>query len=479
MIGRHRSIMAFTAQQILNHLIEESRKGKEYSAIVAEYIDKNKLIGSEAAAARTIFDLEKENYPNFHFVQSMLTYQYIKCADTGKYFLVDPNTKKVESIKEEAIQSAFTPATFTMLNSKRLYTARLGYNPNSTDFLYQEGLIKSVNLYRPADWQVPYFFEAKPVPDTKIPKVYHDYIMHLNNGIELSYTYTLNFLASAVQRNNRAYSYYTMLGAQGIGKGVLFDIVKVLVGPQNAVKIESSKLSESRFNDSRKHKKVIFFDELTVSNKVEEGIMKDYVNDEIGIESKGVDKKSYKNYANIMVASNALGNLKIEPGDRRYSFVDLTKVTLLKYLQKKHPETTLKDYIPKILQDPDNIRALGEFLLNFKINRDTIAEPIDSQASKHQKVNTLSDWEVSVFRELCPKNAGKEVGLHEVKEQLQDITRNSKVNPGREKWRSLSKFSPGYFTVKRKYLDNGEQVYALKFANKEDMPKYIATETED
>lgn len=471
--------MKFTAQQILKHLIAKSRDGIEYKSIVEEYITENKLVGSDEKAARVIFDLEKENYPNFEFVQCMLTYQYIKCADTGKYYLVDPITKKVESIKEEAIKSAFTPSAFVKLNSQRLYTARLGYNPNSTDFLYQEGLIKSVNLYRPADWQVPYFFEGKPVPETKLPKVYADYFNHLTGGVELSFNYTLNFLASAIQRDNRAYSYYTMLSGQGTGKGVLFDIVKALVGPNNAAKVESSKLSDSRFNDSRKHKKIIFFDELTVSNKIEEAIMKDYVNDEIEIESKGVDKKAYKNYANIMVASNALGNLKIENDDRRYSFVDMTKVTLLQYLEKKHPESSLLDYVPNVLLEQSNIKALGEFLLNFKIDRKMVSEPIKSEASKQHRVNTLTDWEVSVFRELCPRNAGKEVALHEAKEQLQDITRNGKVNPGREKWKQLSKASPGFFEMKKKTLDSGERIYTLKFATKENMPKYIASENEE
>lgn len=468
-----------TPHQILKHLITESRKGKTFKEVVNEYITTLKVDSSEQEAVRETFKEEVENYPNFDFIQKMLTYQYIKDADTSKYYLIDPLTKIVENIKEDAIKSAFTSKAFEWLNACKLYTARLGYNPNSSEFLYKEGLLKSVNLYRPAEWQVEYFFENKPVPKSEIPEDHVKFFKHLVGNSQLSYDYTLSFLAACVQKNRKAFTYYTMLGSQGIGKGVLFEIVKALVGRNNATIVEATKLSEMKFNDKLRNKKVIFFDELTIRNAEDDSVMKQFVNPEIDIEAKGVDKKSYTNYACIMVASNELGNLKIEQGDRRYSFVDTTKNTLLKFVATEYPQLTLKQYVEERLLSADSIKKLGEFLLNYEINKAYIEEIIDSEARKNQKFNRLQDWEVDVFRQLAPKFAGKELEAAEATVQIREICNNNKINPGRERWKKLSELSPGFFKFIKKSRADKTRYYALVFAKIEDQPQYIASENED
>jgi Family of unknown function (DUF5906) len=468
-----------TPHNILKHLIEESRKGKTFKEVVNEYIEKMKVDSAEQENVRETFKEEATRYPNFDFVQKMLTYQYIRDAETSKYYLIEPRSKIIENIKEDAIKSAFKPAAFEWLNACKLYTARLGYNPNSSDFLYEEGLIKSVNLYRPAEWQVPYFFDGKKVPNSELPTDYENFFRHLVGSSQLSYDYTISFLAACVQKNKKAFTYYTMLGSQGIGKGVLFEIVRALVGKNNATLVEATKLAEMKFNDKLRNKKVIFFDELTIRNAEDDSVMKQFVNPEIDIEAKGVDKKSYTNYACVMVASNELGNLKIEQGDRRYSFVDTTKNTLLKFVAEQYPELTLRQYVEERLLNPDNIKRLGEYLLNYEINKTYIEQIIDSEARKNQKFNRLQDWEVDVFRQLAPKFAGKELEAAEATAEIRTICNNNKINPGRERWKKLSELSPGFFKFIKKSRADKTRYYALVFAKIEDQPQYIASENED
>lgn len=469
--------MKESATAILNYLIKKSRKGLRFDEVVAMYLKETDSKESERAGIKEQFKREIENYPNFDFVQKMLTYQYIKCADTNKHYLIDAETKKVEIIREEALKSAFDTEAFKWINACRLYTTRLGYNPNAKDFLYEDGLLKAINMYRPAEWQIEYFFEGKAVPKVGLHEKYDAFLKHLTDS-ELSYRYLLTFMASCVQANKKAYSYCTLLGKQGIGKGVFFQILSQLVGPSNASEIPATCLADMKFNDAMKHKKLLFFDELTIRNPEDDSVMKKFVNPSITIESKGIDAKEYVNYACIMVASNNLGNLKIEPDDRRYSFVDLTDNKLTEFVANKYPEMTQNEYVQQYLLEPASIKQLGEFLLNYEIDEKLTENPIKSEASKSQKFNRLLDWEVDVFNQLAPENAGKEITLVKAKEEIQRITDNSKISPNRARWVTLSETSPGYFTVQRKN-EKGKRFYVLKFEELDKMPKFIASEKEE
>ena len=315
--------------RIKKYLVDKSREGLDYDSVLNSYInnEKNPVLAKDLADVKRMFEEAVLVYPNFKFVQAMLNLQYIKDANTGNYYLVDPIEKKIESIEESVVRTAFSTKAFDRLQAERLYSARLGYNPNSTDFLYQEGHIYSINLYRPADWQVPYFTKGLKVPETKLPAIYDEYLKNLTRN-QLSYDYCMAFLAATVQSGFKPQNYCVLIGIPGLGKGVYYQILSELVGNNNAATSMASKLADSNFNGWAKNKKVLFFDELKIRKPEDEDALKPYVGPEIEIEEKGVDKRTYTNYASIMIATNDIGDLKLQEGDRRFCMVDTGDKTL-------------------------------------------------------------------------------------------------------------------------------------------------------
>jgi len=465
---------------ILKYLMDESSKGLSYEVVKLKYIKDKDVEAREVPIVNSQFEKACEAFPDFEIIQKVLSLQFIMDAECGKYYLLDPEAKKVEEITVHALRTMFTAEAFKHIQRYRLNTTKMGYNPNSNALFYTDetSFLKKVNLYRPASWQVEYFFEDLKPPVTPLPDVYKEYLEHLTNKSELSYTYLLNFMASCVQANKKAFTYCTLLGGQGIGKGVLFHILKGLLGPENVAEIRANRLAEVKFNAFAKNKKLLFFDELCIRNELDEQQLKFYVNPTLEIEEKGKDSKQYINYANILIASNSMNNLRVENDDRRYSFADMGP-NKLDILSNSKYKMEIKTYVETVLLNKSNLEQLGRFLLNFKIDDNMINDPIKSEAKKNQKLHSLQDWEVAIFRQMAPTYAGKELTLPEAKIALQDITDNSKINPGREKWNQLSQKVPGFFKRTKKYLENGSQVYCIKFEKLDNQPKYIASESED
>ena len=83
--------MKHSPNQILQFLIKESRKGKLFDEVVNYYISELKVPLNEEKQVREQFNDEVENYPNFNFVQKVLSLQYVKDADTNKHYLILAN----------------------------------------------------------------------------------------------------------------------------------------------------------------------------------------------------------------------------------------------------------------------------------------------------------------------------------------------------------------------------------------------------
>jgi Family of unknown function (DUF5906) len=469
--------MAHNFEYIRRFLVFESREGKKYSDLYEDYLknEKNPVLATDIKEVERLFAAAKKVYPNFEFVQAVLNLHYIKDANTGRYYLVDDVTKVVEPIEESAVRTAFTPKAFKEIEATRLYSARISYNPYESKFLFKEGLIPSLNMYRPAEWQVPYFMKGKPVPESTMPKIYDEFLKHLTIN-QLSYDYCLAFWAATVQSGFKPQNYCVLIGIPGLGKGVFYQILSELVGNANAGFTNAQKISDTPFNGWAKNKKILFFDELCIRKPEDENILKPYVGPEIEIEEKGVDKKTYVNYASIMLATNDIGELKLQEGDRRFCFVDTGAKSLETMVAERHPAHDIDSYVKSVLLNKENIKQLGEFLLNFKFDKKLLTKVLPSEIRKTFKEDTTSDYVSMIFAQIAPKNAGKVLTIQEANEQLQDISRAFKYAPGIRQWTRMALNTPGYFKIRRVKDSEGIVIPKIHFEDKNKMPQYFKEE---
>lgn len=463
-------------QQVLDYLINKSMDGLLFKQVVEKFIKENS--DEDVSQVRALFESAKKDYPNFEEVQSILLSDWCLDKNYPNYYIVDQINNRITTINSTSLKSFFNYKSFNKVQNQRLHTCYVGYNPNSNSMFYKELDLKHINLYRPAPWQVPFFYKEQPLPvSITMPEIYAKFINHLTGGNEKSTHYLINFLASTVQPNKKSFTYCTMLGGMGVGKGVLSKIMRKLVGEDNHADIPANKLSDNKFNAPAKNKKLIFLDELEIRNQSDENALKHFVNPTISIEEKGKDQRTYTNYANILIASNNLSKLRIEPGDRRYSMIDMGKEILLKFAAREYNMST-ESYV-SMLEDDNNIRDLGIYLLNYEIDNKALFEVLQSEARKNQDLHGLSEWELCLFREVAPKYAGKEIPLSEAKNILREMSDNSKVNPGRESWKKLEEKFPGFFKRIKKVFPDGRQVYHIKFEELDKQPKFLVSEKED
>jgi hypothetical protein len=463
----------YTSDFILDELIVGCRNGLKFDKIVHNFInnDKKPVPHDMVDKVKKMFEEEKKRFNNFNYTQQVLDLEFILDITTGEYHLVDIFTKETTPIKIAAVENAFNKGAFQRIKERKLYSVFLGWNPDENVFKYKESLVESINLYKPAKWQLPYFFEGVEVPNTPMPKVYVDFFKHLT-GNELSLDYLMAFTAATVQRGFKPQNYCVLTGIQGTGKGVYFQIMQQLLDPANTGYTEAVKIIDSKFNAFARNKKLIFIDELKIKSPGEEDILKPFVNDTIAIEAKGVDSLSVKNYASLLIASNDVGEMRISTEDRRFCFVDPGNIKLADYVNNLKNGHNVSSYIKKVLLDPENIKQFGEFLLNYKYDENLLIDMLESDTRRTLKEETASDWVTSLLANVCPKNKGKKLKLGDVQEQLMEVTNSSKV-PGRRQWVKISKDYPGYFEVIRIKETNGEQNYYIQFATTENMPTYL------
>lgn len=465
---------------IVDTIIAGSKQGLTLAQIIDKYLDKQKLPSSARDLITKEFEFNTQFFPNYPIAHGVLEKKFIMDLQSGDYYIYDEKLRHRTSVQKASLLSIFNPKSFQKLQDTRLYTVCLGYNPDNPTLFYEHKGMPYLNLYRPAPWQFPYMYEGKEVPNTALPERYKDFFMHICDNVEDSYNYLIHFLAATVQPNYRPQSYLALLGRQGVGKNTLIDIMAAVLDKENVCIFQSNSLKDERFNAPLKDRKLIFFDEVQVKTDSDERFLKEFINPEVQIEEKGRDKKTYTNFATVIMAANSLAAIRTSSDDRRYSFLDLPNKTLLEFHKEKYTHVgTLNHYRTKYLLDEESIKQLGEYLLNIKVDVRLLSEPLKSKAKLKHKRDSLNDWEIAIFDTLAPQLAGQTVSINKANEKLQEITNNSKVKPGRERWKQLSQHKPGYFKRKKMAHKDGGQEYVIVFEPLESQPKETLDEETD
>lgn len=336
-----------------------------------------------------------DSYPNYKLIQKIMRSKIVNDieSDDKKYYLVDEDRKEISKISIDNLKNMFS-RHFPL--SQKVYTAVLKYKPT------QKGILAATedgpwtfNTYIPPSWYEDYFYsrgELELPEQNTIPEEYSKFLNHLVDGDEDSYNYILDWLSTALRGRNHCM--LCTIGAKGIGKGVLGEIMTRLVGKHNFT-LTDNKVFKSNFNAQVKDKKIIYIDEVTITNTQEEDKLKLLINNNLEIEQKGVDAKPVVNYGNVYLSSNNLDAIKLSGDNRRFSVVNLTDVKLS--LKFKSSE------IENLFKNKELVAKLACYLWRRPVDKDKMLQVFESARTQEVRLSGLKDWQYWLLFEYAPK----------------------------------------------------------------------------
>jgi len=131
-------------------------------------------------------------------------------------------------------------------------------------------------------------------------------------------------------------TYLVLVGAGGIGKNLLAEALKNIHGPTNYTKAPASAL-DTKFNGHLLDCTLLYYDECKFSAGREgattrKNKLKEWANEYVPIETKGVDAKNKGIFCSCIIATNNDSDVHLEQLDRKFSVMELSEDRLEKRL---------------------------------------------------------------------------------------------------------------------------------------------------
>lgn len=360
---------------------------------------------------------------------------FISNSDQLVTRLVDLSVGKTHDISHDNIKTALgvgKGGEYPAYMSTNVRFANFRYEPhlNKVFFTDTDGMA-CYNTYQPPLWRRDEFYFGKPIePNNEIPDVYFQFFLHLVGGDGPSLIYLIDWLANSIQSRN--FTILCAIGAQGIGKGRLGELMEKVHGAANFSKVRDH-VFKSQFNSQIANRTFVQVDEASLDTKEAIDRVKDVVNPQMEIEGKGTNAKSITNHASFYLSSNSIDAVKLEPGDRRFSIIELTET---KVEEAPEIKAIMQD---SIFMDENNINNLARYL-RYKPITSNMMVPFHSNRWEEVREANLNDWENWVVFELAVANAGATMELDRLQEKIQEKT--GARSPGRAKIENVCKKYP-------------------------------------
>lgn len=424
------------------------------SSEICGMVANNEKIGKyfdEETIAEVVEDCCDE-YPNYGLIQKVVRSELV-CdmeGEENKVTIIDEKFRDISYIHKSRLSEIFDRKYDF---KSRIFTASYDYRPLEPGILLKnsDGTY-TYNTYVPPKWLEDWFYtrgHSHPRKNSSVPKIYDKFLNHLVEGNRASYDYIVKWLANGLRRKN--YCILATIGKQGIGKGVLGEIMRLLFGRENYY-AGSDRMFKGTFNSQIANRRLVYCDEIFIREKEDEDKLKLVVNDNIEIEKKGIDAKEIKNYANFYVSSNNMDSISLTADDRRFSIVDLTDRKLL--------DTMDSDEIKKLL-DVKNIEQLARYLWHYPVDVREMGRVFVTERTEQVRAMGLKEWEEYFISEYCPANRGKVFKIHEAGEIIKDQFGYS-TRVGRGRFMDLQNKYPDSFKVTMRAEDDGKKKWVLE-----------------
>lgn len=442
--GKNYPISLF-AEILKNSLESENKQNKSFPIITAEdYVLVLKLLNAEQHAALetpstspyspnlseaqilALAQTEKLSFSkSLEQAQEFLTHILFRGADASgaikvvvkrKYYPVGldgqtytiekeimlPGVKSLreyeETLKQHFVKSTVhdKPQTYwdVFSRSQAVVQASSVYNPHKDLYWCDEYKHYYVNDYIEPQWkkQPDYFHMLErnkydPISSlSKLSNVLRTFLTHLFPDPQVRYE-VLKWCAFS--NTDKLQTYLTLIGPQGIGKGILVEtFLAYYHGEDNFNK--PGKI-ETQYNEKNAKSTLLYFDELTMTNLLVYNEMKRLINPTLSYEQKNKPIYMSNNFANIVWSCNTRDTMSgLSRDDRRFKIVPVTQDVLEGAPILDNDGKKIGTFTPSVLTAfTKNERIKKEFVLLMLAIRDHV----DASGDNKDDINRISDNE--------------------------------------------------------------------------------------
>jgi hypothetical protein len=248
----------------------------------------------------------------------------------GGAIIIDKSTSRRLPIEEKGWERVVGTKHASMMREIG-YCGHFFYDPSSSDpvRITETAIGKEnyFNLYIPPMVKVSRDRSAKLDPD--FIKFFETLFT-----TKASLSYAINWIYYSLYEKIPVY--LVMVGSGGIGKNYLAESLKKLHGESNFTKAPPSALN-SKFNGHLENCTMLYYDECKFNRSTERDTdkknrLKEWANNTVPIEVKGVDAKTKDIHCSAIIATNNDSDVHIEQLDRKFAVLELTEERLEKRL---------------------------------------------------------------------------------------------------------------------------------------------------
>ena len=270
------------------------------------------------------------------------------------------------------------------------------FNPfNNDEFILQDNYTYKLNNFKPSVY-ILLDYELKKelkfhLENSAIGKL----ILHLVNYDRQRLYWVINWLAYFFQGLKKSQVALVLLGEQGAGKGIFFnEVIKPLFG-EDFVKTINDKSLNTNYKGSLVEK-TLFFNLDEISAKSSSSSVKNFLKALVTNASITAEKK-FKNleketpiYGQVLISSNELFALEIEPSDRRFTVFstggNLSHCNFLGYGSYE----TLADSIKNELE------SFAIYLKNYQVDK----EYANTAMNTLEKGNLIHQYQMTNYKPI-------------------------------------------------------------------------------
>ena len=340
----------------------------------------------------------------------------------GSAIMLDKTTWRPSLVEERAWERIVGPQHVDTLR-KIGYCGRFEYNPYSLNpFREIQTSLGTESMYNK---YIPPKTKTERDLTIKLDKRFVEFFEGLFTT-EGSRQYAIDWILSSTERKNPVYM--VLVGAGGIGKNLLAESLKYLHGSTNFTKAPPSALN-SKFNGHLDQCTMLYYDECKFSpdkggGNIRKNRLKEWANDYVPVEKKGLDAKDSSIYCSAIISSNHDSDIHLEQLDRKFSAMELSSERMEKRLGIENTRW-IWDYI----QHTDFPQGFLSYL-NENASKE-FNENIEYRGQKFEDliISSLTTWQYELLFTYILSGQSKHYKLSSLKENVPMFpTRYSKVN---------------------------------------------------
>lgn len=282
-----------------------------------------------------------------------------------------------------------------------------------------------VNSYKSPEWRLNKdgsFYEPseEEIEGLECPSLILEFLHHLfPNDEHRDYVYF--WVRTAI--TSKCQTYLVLNGTKGAGKNLFFELLTHLVGGSNSSFGPRSAFT-SHFNSFLLRKQIVFYDEIKIENGSHLDCLKNYINDFINAERKGVDaNRVYPLHASGVIANNKLSDLFFHWDERRFSMPEISRIRL----DFVWPEEKIQK-LRELFKDSSVMRDFGFWIIHKAVKGEW-QNSISLKTKRFYDVvfYSLEGWKRALIEEIV-SGKNKEISAAELKTMVKMSTSKEKSN---------------------------------------------------